>query len=498
MDFLFDYQRLRDLRESNPTLRLLRADNAPLVIAFLRNIFGREREVSYESASALLKEFLQELRDAGLIDGSKASARDYLAQWVDARWIRDIAGKQLLLTDAAQRAIEIAERMDEEVVSTSATHLEVLIQSVSSLYLAVCSNKQERVKKLRERIAVLERQIRSIASGSEAGLSEAQKRERILAVYEFAKSLPRDFRRLEEEIIDLDRQLRERMIRSDATKGEILASDLDAEAAQYETDYGAAYQGFFALLCDGETRRKFKDELGYVLNSEVAVHLGAEQREFLGSIIDQLVMESDRVRAVRARINANLRAYLTSDAFRESRRVLGLITALEQEAIKFKERGVRMLRGTPLLGFETGILRVRSLGALGEGIRLPVTDNPLASIEEHETTGELSADELRRLDKVRLSEVRESIRRTLGQASVMSVGEIIGRNQIRYGLEEVVAYVRIARELNPLEADAEEEIVVRVPRSAGEGAPGPADGYKRLRVRLPRIMLSSQMARDHR
>ena len=61
MNFIADYTTLNDLLTNNKTWKLLRADRAPLILAFLKNLFNNETEVSYGSARANLIEFLKQL-----------------------------------------------------------------------------------------------------------------------------------------------------------------------------------------------------------------------------------------------------------------------------------------------------------------------------------------------------------------------------------------------------------------------------------------------------
>ena len=69
----------------SPTLRLLRAENAPLVLAALFAAFKREHHpvVPESRLRALLEVEMEELRDGGEPTSGKA-AKDYLVEWADA------------------------------------------------------------------------------------------------------------------------------------------------------------------------------------------------------------------------------------------------------------------------------------------------------------------------------------------------------------------------------------------------------------------------------
>ena len=115
-----------------------------------------------------------------------------------------------------------------------------------------------------------------------------------------------------------------------------------------------------------------------------------------------------------------------------------------------------------------------------EGILLrePVGLIDNGSPEVHENSRELSPDVLGMLDTVRLRDIRERVTRGLrSRRGEVSVAEIISENTVRYGLQEVVAYVRIFHEMKArVIPDVYDEIEVADNRNRG----------RRLRIRLPR------------
>lgn len=487
MDFLSDYSRFENLLERNNTWKLLRAKSAPFIISFLKNIFAEEREVEYEVARANLKEFLEELKTKLEPDEQRRSAKDYLNEWMNRGWIREL-NNRITMTDAAQKAIAFCERLDTKVISTSATHLEILQQEIQKLFVQIGTDRKLRVRELNQRIKELEAEKKLINAGQEAELSEYQQHEKIKAIYDLASRLPDDFRKLEEETVEIAQAIRIRMIENADTKGQIIADVLKDEEVQRRTEYGAAYEGFFTLICEKERSDKFRAQMDYILSKPIASHLEKRQQVFLHSLIDVLVHECDRVMKVRSRIDANLRSYLESSDFRENHRINQLIQALEQEAVKLKDQDFNMFTRELDLTLEKASIRVQSIESLSDALKLPPKTVELGELSEHENSREIRADLLSELDTVRLSEVFERIRNRVGRTSQLSVGSIIETTPLRHGLEEVVAFVRVARELNAAPIEDTETIVVSVSQG-GEA--------KRLKITLPKIVLNAQMIKDH-
>lgn len=487
MDFLSDFSRFDNLLERNNTWKLLRAKSAPFVISFLKNIFAEEREVEYEVARANLKEFLEELKTKLDPDEQRRSAKDYLNEWMNRGWIREL-NNRITLTDAAQKAIAFCERLDTKIISTSATHLEILQQEIQKLFVQVGTDKKLRVRELNRRIKELEAEKKLINAGQEAELTEYQQHEKIKAIYDLASRLPDDFRKLEEETVEIAQAIRIRMIENADTKGQIISDVLKDEAVQRRTEYGAAYEGFFALICEKERSDKFKAQMDYILSKPIAGHLDKRQQVFLHTLIDVLVRECDRVMKVRSRIDANLRSYLESADFQENHRINQLIQSLEQEAVKLKDQHFNMFTRELDLSLEKASIRVQSVESLSEALKLPPKTVELGELSEHENSGELRADLLSQLDTVRLSEVFDRIRHCVGRTHEMSLGAIIESTPLRHGLEEVVAFVRVARELNPEQIQGTETIVVALNRGSEARC---------LRITLPHIRLNAQMIKDH-
>ncbi|MGN0916145.1 MAG: DUF3375 family protein [Succinivibrio sp.] len=488
MNFIADFSRLETLSESNKTWSLLRAKTAPLIISFLKNIFAVEREVDYEYARANLKEFLSQVKAKLDTEEQKTTANDYIQAWISRGLLIELNDK-LTMTDAAQKAIEFVEKLETRIVSTSATHLEILLDAVQKLYINVGTDKRLRMREIDSQIKKLQQEKKLIRENKDYALDDYSKRERVKAIYDMAANLPSDFRRLEEETVEAAKQTRTRIILDDSTKGQLIEDVLKYEEEQRRTDYGQAYEGFFKLICQEELCSKFKDQMEYILTrSFVEDVLNKKQKNFLHNLVNILVDDCDRIRSVRARIDANLRSYLESGEFKENKRVNKLISMLEKEAVNLKELDINMYTKELPVSIEKNKVIIRSVETLSKALKVPDRAPELSEIEMHENQSHISQDILNQLDGVRLSDVRKKIISMLGKTAAMSVGEIISRSILRHGLEEVVAFVRVAREINTDETAQTEEIIVKLPSEEGE---------KKYRITLPKIMLSSRMIQDH-
>jgi hypothetical protein len=102
-----------------------------------------------------------------------------------------------------------------------------------------------RIRALEAQRQALDRDIEELRAGVVVQLSDSEQYERLREVYQLASVLTGDFRRLEDDIRQMDHELRVEMIHADSTRGEVLVSLLKKEGALLDTDAGRAFEGFF-------------------------------------------------------------------------------------------------------------------------------------------------------------------------------------------------------------------------------------------------------------
>lgn len=477
MAYIDDYYDYSRMTVDNATLRLLRSEHAPLTMAFLKNLFAEVSEADYVDARERLTEFLGELAEKRP-EINWQGATYYFRQWIDAGWIREL-DNQLSMTDAAQKALDFCRVLGRRIVSTSATHLQILQNEVQSLFIHVTGSKRARIDELKRQKKLLDEEIRSIREGTDVALTDTEQKEKIRAVYDLACRLPADFRLLEEECRRDDQELRSCMAQSRMTKGEMLRRLLDAETEHRKSEYGAAYEGFYRLISDKDLRDGFTSRIRGILAQPIAGFLEPQERRFLVNLVDRLNVESGRIISIRQRTAENLRIFISSSELDESRHVDRMLKDLEAAAMKLAETGVKLFRIPLDLTLDFGRAGIRSVENLVPA--QPVTPPDFGDLQEENEEPEITEDLFAQMDTVRMREVRASLQdyldRTTGRVTTASA---IAANGVRYGIQEVLCYIRAAADIAPLAENAPaEEVVIDDDRQAG----------RRLRVRIPMQVL---------
>jgi len=446
--------RYRRLHSEQSAWRLLRADSAPIILAFIDSLFVDVQEVLFARAKAALEAELPTWNEAY---GMQDNANSHLRNWIHAGWIRE-HDDQLTRTDAFHQALRFVEGLESRDTTTSATHLRRVQDAVRDLAVALNPSAEDRLLVLRAQLAEMNEEVLRLEAGIVPELSNAEQRERVRGVYQMASGLTGDFRRVEDDIRILDHSLRVQMIESEGSRGQVIQNLLDHEDALLQTDAGQAFDGFFRLLCDENRSTEFREQIRSILDRPAArSHLNSQEIRFLSHLVRELSSESQRVINVRRRTQESLRAFVEAGAQVERRAVERVLRQLEKLAVTFKDQDIS--QRTPLnVHVASGSFSVSSPSS----IRLthPQASLDTSQVVPHENQTRVSSIILECLEAVKIQEVAIEVRDVLAAHGPMSLSQIVEHRPIRGGLEELVAHVRIAKAIEAVSLEGTELLLV--------------------------------------
>ncbi|MFC0179255.1 DUF3375 domain-containing protein [Thorsellia kenyensis] len=444
------------LHHEHAAWRLLRTDNAPYVLAFISVLFKENTEVTYGQAKILLEEELKQSRELGIWT-TDTSAGSYLNQWIRSGWLREM-DDTLTKTDSSELALRFCKNLDDRGTGTSASHLRIVQEAVRDLAAAMSPNIDDKIELLERKKKSIEQEIHKIKSGNYIPLTDREQKESIREIYQLASVLTGDFRRVEDEIRQLDKSLRVQIVEGNSSRGEVILNMMEKEAILANSEAGSAFEGFYQLLCDQNRELEFREQLKMILSHPIAKTLPPSNTQFLAQLMRELTRESDRVFNVRRRTEEGLRSYIESGAALENKTVDRLLHALERNGLKLRDQGID-LKTELNLTLSVGPLEINS----PESFRLRTLDDKLAlnSIEENINSRTPSEFVLETLETVQIRKIAERIKTNLKNKGPTSIGQLIIENPIRAGLEELVAYLRIAKALNAVELNEKESVLVK-------------------------------------
>jgi hypothetical protein len=379
------------------------------------------------------------------------SATAYLRQWIALGWLRE-QDDVLLSTAACDTALRFAKGLDREERGTTASHLRIVQDAVRDLAIAMTSDPGQRIRALEKQRQALEREIEDLHAGVVVEISSAEQHERLREIYQLASVLTGDFRRLEDEIRQMDHALRVQMIQGDSTRGDVLMALLKKEGALADTDAGRAFEGFFQLLADDGRTTELREQLRAILESLASRQLNPDERQFLSR--------------------------LESSEFRENRAVARILAELERRAVELRDAGIAASARTRL-ALASGRAELSSVETIR--LRLPDESLQLGPIEKDPGTRALSDAMLEHLETVKVLEVAADVFRLVTMHGPMTLGEVIEKRPLTAGIEELVAHVRIAQAVNAPRDESTESLTIL----GQDGA--------RLRATIPTYVLTPEL-----
>ncbi|HEH6436973.1 TPA: DUF3375 domain-containing protein [Pseudomonas aeruginosa] len=445
--------RFRRLLSEHTAWRLLRAENASIVLAFINDLFAQDSEVPFGKARVALEAELPIWQE---VYGLHDNAGTYLRQWIQAGWLRELDDK-LTRTDAFELALRFAQSLDQRDSNATASHLRIVQDAVRDLAVALSPNPEERITLLTARRQELDLEIERLRMGEVPELSAPEQRERIRGLYQLTSVLTGDFRRLEDEIRQLDQRMRIRMIESESGRGDVVKALIEHEGELLQTDAGQAFDGFYQLLCDQNRITEFREQIRSILARPASQYLKSDELRYLSHLVRELGKESERVFQVRRRTEESLRAFVESGVQQERRAVERLLRQLERLAVNFKDQEVS-LREPVVVNLPTGSLRVRSPSSIH--LRLPEERLDTRQVAANTNSHVASLGMLDHLNTVKVLEVAQDVKQLLTEHGPMTVASIVSHRPITGGLEELVAHVRIAKAISAVVLEHPESLVV--------------------------------------
>lgn len=438
--------------EQSPTLRLLRAENAPLVLATLFAAFKREHHavVPESRLRSLLEIEMEELREADTPHGERA-AKNYLVEWADADhgYVHrfqpaDSDEPAYELTPEIERVFQWVESLKPRPHVGTESKFKSLASTLAEVIENATREPDVRIQKLRAEQARLQAQIDEIErTGVVPVYSATQINERFQNLLEIARQLLGDFREVERHFRVVTEEIVVRQTDATATRGGIVSQTLDAQDRLRESSQGQSFYAFWDFLLASERRREFNElvEKAYMLE-ELSEQLRADT--MLRGLQLHLRIEGAKVLASNERLVAQLRRILDVRESAERREVGRLLQEIKSLAHDSRE----MPAQTELLEID-GALGLGSL--MSKSLWTPPTVVEFGDDLQVDEGGDYhdALEAFLRLHPVDFDKLRENIREFLQTRVQVSLTELLAEYPPRNGILEVLAYLVIAESDGP-------------------------------------------------
>jgi hypothetical protein len=462
-----------------PPVRLLRTQNAPLLLAFLHRVFKQEHRVAIPEGQlrAALEAELEDRRAAEPLAYAQ-SAAEYLALWCgDAQgFLRRYYGpgcEEPLyeLTSGSEKALLWLESLRETRFVGTESRLESIFSELGLILEQASSDPDERTRRMEEKIQAIRAEIDHIrATGQVASFTPVQINERYSRVLATARELLGDFRQVEENFKRLAREIAERHAQPGVTKGSIVGHLLDSHDALRSSEQGQSFFAFWELLLSPERQAQFQEAVSGVA-ALPALDPDNQRNQLLRHFVSHLLREGEKVVESHQRMSASLRRVLDTAHLTERRRLGELLREIRQTALSVCDRPPS----------EEDFFEVEDFPSVFFSLSRPLWQAPDA-VESNGPVelgeNEISRDELRRfrnLPQIRLQELRRNVETCLSRDYTITLQQVLDVFPPHNGMMEVIGYLVVAtNESRHFVGDETETIELPPP--------------KRQRWRVPRVL----------
>lgn len=439
------FQVLDALRREHPAWRLLTADHAPIIIAFLHECFVEPNvhTLARESLKTHFDDFRDRQRDLLGPEALPRPSLEYLDEWArdDRGWLRKYYPEgsdeaHFDITPATQRAIDwVAGLTPRHFVGTESRLLTVF-ELLRQIVEGAQSDPARRVADLDRRRAALDVEIERARAGDVEVLEPTQIRDRFLQLDAVARGLLSDFREVEQNFRDLDRSVREQVATWEAGKGALLEQIFGRSDAIRDSDQGRSFHAFWDFLMAPSRQEELTSLLEAVLDLGPVKELAPDRR--LGRIHYDWLEAGEIAQRMVARLSQQLRRYLDDRVWLENRRIMQIQRMIEHHALA--------LRAAPPDG------PVTEIDALVPSIAVPL-DRPMFNpgkkiklagdppIEGAEDADPSALFEQTYIDR---EQIASRVRRALQTRDQISLAELAASYPLEHGLAELVAYFGLA------------------------------------------------------
>jgi hypothetical protein len=435
------YDDVTFLREHSSAWRLLRADNAPLILSFLHRVFveGNARSVSASELAGQLDDDLYSLNDRLAAGTYPKPAHEYLNDWAkpEVGWLRKYypAGSDephFDATPAVEKALSWLRSLEARSFVGTESRLNTLFELLRQIAYGADDDPEVRLAELRRRRHEIDVEIAQVERGNMAVLDPSAQRDRYQQFVDMARGLLADFREVEANFRALDRELRERIAGWSGSKGQLLDEVLGDRDAIAESDQGRSFQAFYDFLLSPQRQAELSELLDKVHRLEAIDEADPRMRRIHYDWLDA----GEQTQATVRTLSDQLRRFLDDQAWLENRRAMDLLHSIEATALKLRDHG------TPPLGFEIDGTAPAIVLPMERPLYSPVANSPIDSSVD---SGDEEVDPSALFDQVYVdrAELAGAVRRALQQRGQVGLPDLVAHRPLQHGLAELVGYLSL-------------------------------------------------------
>lgn len=439
-----EYDEVEALRRRSPAWRLLRAENAALVVSVLGRVFIGEN-VRDIASGALIERLDDELYalNQRLGEGTyPKSAKAYLDDWAagEVGWLRKYypTGSDephFDATPALEKAVAfLAGLRSREFVGTE-SRLNTLFDLLRQMVYGAETDPVRRLAELHRQREALDAEIARVERGDLTVLDPSAQRDRFQQFSTTARELLADFRQVEANFRELDRMLRVQISSWTGAKGELLDEVLTSRGSITESDQGKSFAAFYDFLLSSDRQDEFTELLDRVL--ELAALADADRQ--LRHIHFGWLAAGERTQATVRLLSEQLRRFLDDRVWLENRRIVEILRSIETHAYQLRDH-----LDLPGTGLDEPAPRI--VLPMERPLFTPRQRAPIDSSGVKAGVSDFDSDALFQQVYVDPVELAGGVREALARQSQIALSALLETRPLERGLAELVTYFALGDE----------------------------------------------------
>jgi hypothetical protein len=445
MSHVVSFDEVGWLRANSPAWRLLRAENAPLVLSFLHQVFVTEnvRSIPATELASRLDDELYALNERLGERTFPKRAKAYLDDWAapETGWLRKYYPEgtdepHFDATPAVEKALQWVQALREREFVGTESRLNTVFELLRQIVFGTETDPQTRIEELKRQRDSIDDQIARAEAGELEILDATSVRDRYQQFAATARELLADFREVEENFRKLDRQLREKIAGWHGGKGELLDDVLGSRETIAGSDQGKSFQAFYDFLLS-QARQEELTELLDTVHQLAELTTGDNK---LRHVHYDWLDAAERTQGTVRQLSEQLRRFLDDQVWFENRRVIDILRGIESHALSLREQ-----RNVPV---------TMEIDGPAPAIVLPMERplyTPIRKVRidsENVRPADEETDPAALFDQVYVDPepLRGDVRQALRRAPLVGLAELVSQKPLRQGVAELVTYLSLKDE----------------------------------------------------
>ncbi|MBN2735801.1 MAG: DUF3375 domain-containing protein [Spirochaetales bacterium] len=339
-------QELSIMIKDNPALKILRAQKAPQILAFLWQEFKSRQKITIPAEELIisLSAFLENHDEA---DDEIPEYLDNAARMIDSwcreenRYLRKYVNERGVIVHELTGYIERVFRWLEDLkpresVGTESRFYDIL-RRLEELVSKSLENPEEKIKELKEKRKAIDQEMKEIEkSGMVRSFDNWQIKERFEEISRSSRDLLADFKEVEENFKFIVDQIYKEEANMGLSRGDILGATLDAHQDLKQSPQGKTFHSFWSFLITDSGTDSISRLVEKVYDVLEAKSLSSED-SFLKNLKTYLHRAGKRIIDSNHRLGDKINRLLSENTLLQRRRIKELMQEIKQLVFAAKD-----------------------------------------------------------------------------------------------------------------------------------------------------------------